>query len=32
MTDVKYKVEGLNSYKLEYRFDFGELKKINEAN
>ena len=32
LTDVKYKVEGLNSYKLEYRFDFGELKKINEAN
>lgn len=31
LTDVKYKVEGLNSYKLEYRFDFGELKKINEA-
>lgn len=31
LTDVKYKVEGLNSYKLVYRFDFGELKKINEA-
>lgn len=31
LADVKYKVEGLNSYKLEYRFDFGELKKINEA-
>lgn len=31
LTDVKYKVEGLNSYKLVYRFDFGELQKINEA-
>jgi len=31
LSDVKYKIEGLNSYKIEYRFDFGELKKINEA-
>jgi rhodanese-related sulfurtransferase len=27
----KYKVEGLNAYKLTYQFDFGELNKISET-
>ena len=28
---AKFRVEGINSYRLIYSFDFGELKKINEA-
>jgi rhodanese-related sulfurtransferase len=28
---TKYKVEGLNAYKITYQFDFGELNKISET-
>lgn len=31
LIDSKYKVEGLNAYKLTYQFDFGVLNKISET-